>query len=264
MSAKEYYKLEEVMRLLGKSRSTILREAKAGDIPSELDIGKVKGRKYPKHAIDVLVERAKRRSQKKPPKLLFSYSTLSDSWAEVEIGRELYGDEDIVPYETLLEWRDKNDEIYMSLKDNGRVVGYSSCMPLDESIVLPLLEDRIRERDIPGSSIKSWIEPDLSIYVASVTVKPSGSALIDGVRGELMLKHTLNWALALQRQYEIKNWYGIGATAKGQHLFEALGFKEIVTLYGGARKGYYLNNKDLQPVHILRRMLERFAQESGF
>jgi len=46
------------------------------------------------------------------------------------IGRDLYGDDDIVPYETLLEWRDINDEIFMALKDRGQVVGYSSDMPL--------------------------------------------------------------------------------------------------------------------------------------
>jgi len=257
MSVKEFYTLEEVMELLGKSRSTVLREAKAGEIPYELDPGKQRGRKYPKYAIDVLIERAKRKGQKKPPKLIFSYSTISDSWAEVAIGRDLYGDNDIVPYETLLEWRDVNDEIYMSLKENGRVVGYSSFMPLDENIMLPLLEDKMRERDILANVIKSWNEPDLSVYIASVTIKPSGNALLDGVRGELTLKHTLNWALTLQRQYEIKNWYGIGATEKGQRLFEALGFREITSLYEGQRKGYCLSNKDLQPASILRKMLER-------
>src|SRR6266568_1183937 len=120
METKQYYTLEEVIKLLGKSRSTVLREAKTGEIPSELDIDKIKGRKYPKGAIDVLVERAKKKAPPKSPKIVFSYSTLSDSWAEVEIGRELYGDDDIVPYETLLAWGDINEEMYMSLKNKGR------------------------------------------------------------------------------------------------------------------------------------------------
>jgi hypothetical protein len=257
MSPNNFYSLEEVMTLLNKSKSTVLREAKSGEIPSVLDPGKLKGRKYPKKAIDVLVERQKRRSRPKPPKLIFSYSTISDLWSEVEIGRELYGEDDIVSYETLLEWRDINDEIFMSLKDEGRVVAYSNIMPIEESILKSLLEDKIREQDIPLSAIKPWTGPHLSVYLASVTVKPTGNKELDANRGEIILKHTIQWALAVQRQYDIKNWYGIGATKEGQKIFETLGFTEIVSLYNGERKGYKLSNKITPPASILNKMLER-------
>jgi hypothetical protein len=129
-------------------------------------------------------------------------------------------------------------------------------MPIDENIIRPLLEDTIRERDIPVHAIKIWTEPKLSVYVATVTIKPSENAGQDLWRGKLLLKHTIKWALTLQRQYDIKNWYGIGATEKGQRLFEALGFQEIVSLYNGQRKGYFLENATLQPVRILNQMLE--------
>jgi hypothetical protein len=257
MSSNNFYTLEEVMRLLNKSKSTVLREAKSGDIPSILEPGKQKGRQYPKRAIDVLVERQKKRGYTKPPKLVFSYSTISDLWSEVEIGRELYGDDDIVSYETLLEWRDINEEIFMSLKDEGRVVAYSSLMPLDEKILIPLLEDKIREQDIPLNSIKSWTDSQLSVYVASTTVKPTGNEAIDKNRGEILLRHTIQWALTVQRQYDIKNWYGIGATKEGQKILETLGFNEIVSLYNGERKGYKLNNSITPSASILNKMLER-------
>lgn len=257
MNSQNFYTLEEVMDLLNKSKSTVLREAKSGEIPSILEEGKKKGRLYPKKAINTLVERQKKRGHSKPPKLVFSYSTISDLWAEVEIGRELYGDDDIVSFETLLEWRDMNQEMFMSLKDEGRVVAYSSLMPLDENILIPLLEDRIREQSIPLSSIKPWTDPQLSVYVASVTVKPTGNDALDKNRGEILLKHTIQWALAVQRQYDIKNWYGIGATKEGQRIFNALGFKEIVALYDGERKGYKLNNSITPSATILSKMLER-------
>lgn len=64
----QYYTLGEVQKLLKKSRSTVLREAKSGLIPSELEEGKTKGRLYPKDAIDALVEIQKRRT--KPNKYL--------------------------------------------------------------------------------------------------------------------------------------------------------------------------------------------------
>jgi hypothetical protein len=64
----------------------------------------------------------------------------------------------------------------MSLKEEGRVIAYSNVMPLEERILLPLLEDKIRERDIPLDAIKQWTDPRLSVYVASATVK-SGKPL---------------------------------------------------------------------------------------
>jgi len=257
MNPNDYYTLEEVMNLLNKSKSTVIREANAGEIPSVLEPGKKRGRLYPKKAIDILVERQKKRGRGKPPKIVFSYSTISNMWEEVEIGRELYGDDDIVPYETLLDWHDINEEIFMSLKEEGRVIAYSNLMPLEERILLPLLEDKIRERDIPLDAIKQWTDPRLSVYVASVTVKPTGDEITDKNRGLMILRHTLKWALTIQRQYDIKNWYGIGATKEGQKLFEALGFQEIFSLYKGERKGYKLGNSITPSASILNKMLEK-------
>jgi hypothetical protein len=178
-------------------------------------------------------------------------------WSEVEIGRSLYGDDDIVSYATLLEWRDRNEEMFMSLKHEGRVAAYSSLMPLDENILLPLLEDKIRERNIPLDHIRPWTDPRLSVYIASVTVKPTGNEKRDRNRGEILLRHTIQWALTAQRQYDIKNWYGIGTTKKGQKIFETLGFKEVTSLHNGERKGYKLNNSITPSANILSKMLER-------
>ena len=50
-----------------------------------------------------------------------------------------------------------NDEIFMSLKEDGRVVAYSSLMPLDEMALQALVEDKFRERDIPLSAILSTV-----------------------------------------------------------------------------------------------------------
>lgn len=256
----QYYTLGEVQKLLKKSRSTVLREAKSGSIPSELEEGKTKGRRYPKDAIDALVEiQREKEKDTKTPRLIFSLSTPNDLWSEVAIGRDLYGEDDIVPYKRLLEWREVNDEIFMSLKDNGKVVGYSSLMPLEENILLALIEDKIREKDIPLEAIKQWTDPQLTVYVSSITVKPSGNLVKDKERGGLLLRHTVKWALSLNRQADIKNWYGIGATSEGQRLFEGLGFTEIRSLYNGERKGYYLEDVK-KPVKLFN-LLSKTAKQ---
>jgi hypothetical protein len=251
-----YYTLDEVMRKLNKSRSTVLREAKSGLIPNELEEGKKKGRRYPIQAIDALAEvQHEKEKEKKVPRLIFSPSTPNDLWAEVTIGRDLYGEDDIVPFKRLLKWRDINDEIFMSLKENGKVVAYASLMPLEEDVIVPLLEDKIRERDIPLTAIRQWTDPQISVYVASTTVKPSGNLQKDRELGWLLIRHTIKWALSLGRQFEIKNWYGIGATKEGQSIFERLGFTEILSLYDGERKGYYAEDVK-QPVKLMNQFLK--------
>ena len=167
----------------------------------------------------------------------------------------MYGEDDIVTYEKLLEWNDINDEMFMCVKDQGQVVAYSTLMPLEESVILPLLEDKIREQAIPGTAIRQWTDPRLSVLLVSLTVKPSGNARRDGVVGRYVLKSTLKWALAINRQCDVKNWYGIGATKDGQHLFERLGFHEIVSLYEGERKGYTLDYI-VQPGNVLQKIVD--------
>jgi predicted DNA-binding transcriptional regulator AlpA len=252
----QYYTLEEVMEKLNKSRSTVLREAKAGLIPAEIEEGKKKGRRYPKAAIDVLVEMEQAKEKgKKSQKFVYSPSTPNDLWAEVKIGTELYGEDDIVPFKRLLEWREINDEMFMSLKEDGKVIAYSSLMPLEEEVILSLIEDKIRERDIPDSSIKQWTDVQLSVYIASVTARPTGNDTIDTRRGWMIIRHTLKWALSVDRQFNIVNWYGIGATKEGQALFEDLGFEEIASLYNGERKGYKI--RDIrQPTRLITKFIE--------
>ena len=256
--SKEYYELEDLVKLLKKSRSTIIREANTGKVPSE---GEKRNRKYPKEAIDAIVElEEQKRSKGKEPELVFSPSTPNDTWQEVTIGRQLYGDDDIVPYKTLLEWGEVNDEMYMSLKYKKKVVGYSSLMPLDENILISLINDKIRERDIPLTAIKQWTDPRISVYVCSVTVKPADNPSRDSERAAIIIKNTIKWALSLDRQTSIKNWYGIGATKEGQHLFEALGFTEVVSLYDGERKGYYTDNLT-KPVHLISKIMKQLTEE---
>ena len=254
-----YYTLEEVVRKLDKSRSTVLREAKAGLIPYELEEGKKKGRRYPRQAIDALVElHHKKGKDKKANRLIFSPSTPNDLWAEVVIGRNLYGEDDIVSFKKLLEWREINDEMFMSLKEDGKVVAYACLMPLEEDVIVPLLEYKIREQDIPLTAIRQWTDPQISVYVASTTVKPSGSLQKERELGWLLIRHTIKWALSLDRQFDVKNWYGIGATREGQSIFERLGFTEIQSLYDGERKGYYAED-----VKESVKLINQFLKEQG-
>ncbi|WP_220193515.1 hypothetical protein [Ktedonospora formicarum] len=127
-------------------------------------------------------------------------------------------------------------------------------MPIDEEILKTLIYDKIREKDVPLRAIRQWTEHRLSVYIATLTVKPSGNKKLDRERGSFLIKQTIKWALSLNRQFDVKNWYGIGATPEGQELFERLGFRGIASLHNGERKGY-LAEDIKQPVKLVNDML---------
>ena len=192
----------------------------------------------------------------------FSPSTINDLWAEFTLNRSLHGEEYIVSHKQLLEYHELNGTIFMNLKEEGRVVAYSSLMPLEEDAIRPLLLDEIRERDIPLTAIRQWTDPRISVYIASITVKPTGNLLTDRERGLLIIRHTLKWALSMDRQFDVKNWYGIGATKEGQRVFERLGFTEIISLYGGERKAYYIDDVK-KPVRLINHLLQEMRPDEA-
>lgn len=240
----EYYGLEDVMKKLHKSKSTVLREAKAGLIPSELEKGKLKGRRYPKSAIDVLAELdSEKIAKKKKPHFEFSLSTPSDLWAELMLRQKLFGEKDVVSsYKRLMQWRISNEEIFASIKEDGQLVAFSSLVPLGEVIIRELIEGKITEIDIPLSAIKQWTEPQLSVYIVSFVAQPDSDKEKTRYRGMQLIRNTVKWALDIHNQYNIKDWYTISADKEGQKLLKRLGFTEIGGASDGEKKGYYLKD----------------------
>jgi hypothetical protein len=246
-----FYDLRDLMKMFNKSKSTIIREVNSGKIPSE---GEKHNRKYPKEAIDALLELEKKKGKnKKVPNLVFSLSTPNDSWQEILIERALYGDENIVPYKRILEWKEINAEICMSLKIKGKVVGYASLIPLDESIILDLVHGRIREQDIPDMAIRQWSDQQLSVYITRFAIDRGGDETRNALRAGILIMNTVQWGLALAQQFNLKNWYCAAATQQGQHVLEKLGFTEMTSSHNGQRKGYYLDSNKT-PVDLINKI----------
>lgn len=234
---KSYYTPEEVMALLDKSRATFYREVEAGVIPSELAPGRKRGRKFPKEAIDALVKLMKGGGKEK---LTFEPSTNNDIWRGFQNTRVVYGEDNIVSFTRLLEWKRINSDIFMSVKEKGERVGGVTFLPLAESTIQALIDGKIRERNIPDWAIRKWTDPQLSVYIPNISVTPSGNPNTDTERGIFLIKHAVRWAISLNKEYDIKNWYGIAATEIGEKLLQHLGFKRIA----GKEKAYMLEGME--------------------
>ncbi len=246
----EYYTAKEAMQILGKPSTSFYREVREGRIPSK---GKRPNMRFPKEAINALAEVGA--SDEEEDKLIFALSTIADAWVKQEITLQPYEDEDVVPFKTLLEWRRKNDEISMNVKEGNKILGWTTFLPLDETTILDLLYNRMKEKNIPPHAIKKWTEKQISVYIPIIEVISTKDIERDKEVGAFLLRKTIQWATALMRQYDIKNWYAIGVTPEGQAILERLGFQLLTNLEDGKRKGYILENKAEQV-----RLISRFIQ----
>jgi hypothetical protein len=244
------------LKILGRKKSTLYREIEEGKIPFDLPSEKKIGMRFPKEGLDTIAKRErKERSEKQSVHLRFEPSTTSDLWSAVNNARRIYGPEDIISFERALEWRDINPDISMSIKRGKVLAGMVTFLPLDEAIVLALLRDDIRERDIPDEAIRQWTDQQISVYVAGIATISSENQQLNSLYGRFLLGHAIKWGIVLTAQYDIKNWYGIGVTSEGQQILKALGFQEILSLEDGMRKGYVLNSATAQPTRLVRRYL---------
>ncbi len=252
---KRYYTKEEAMRLLNKPRSTFYREVEEGIIPSELEEGRKRGRKYPKEAIDAHVKLLKPRGR---AKLTFGPTTNSELWASYQNHFKLYEIEDIVTYGRLLEWREANEDIFMSAREDNKRVGGVTILPLAEDVIKSLIEERIREQDIEQWSIRNWSDKNLTAYIPSISIHHTGNKLKDRERGSFIIRSAIRWAISLDKQYDIKKWYAIAATPEGEKLVQHLGFEKIE----GKRDAYLLTDikKATKPIKAFLDQLEKLDE----
>jgi hypothetical protein len=251
-----YYSAKEAMELLKEPSTSFYRKVKDGKIPHK---GKRPNMQFPKEAIDALVEIGT--EDEGSNGLSFGLSTIADAWTKQEITRQPYADADAVPFKTVLAWRRRNDEISMHVKEGSKMRGWTTFLPLDEKVAMALLEDRIREKDIPLESIKRWHDKGLSVYVPIIEVVPTGNIERDKEIGAFLIRNTLRWAIRLMFQCEIKNWYAIGSSQEGQTILESLGFDLITNLENGERKGYILQSNSV-PVKALRSFLRSMERNN--
>ena len=247
-----YYKPEEVMRLLSISKATLNRRAENGTIPSEIGEGRKRGRKYPKEAIDAHVRLLK---PKDKPRLTFGLTTNNELWASYQNHFHLYEPEDIVTYDRLLEWREANEDIFMSAREGGKRIAGVTILPLAEDVIKSLIDGRIREQNIEPWAIRKWSAKKLTAYIPSISIHHTGDKQIDRERGHFIIRSALRWAISLDKHYDIQKWYAIAATPEGEKLVQHLGFEKIE----GKRDAYVLTDfkKATKPLKTFIDMLEK-------
>jgi hypothetical protein len=256
----EYYTAEETMKILRRTKTMFYQQVNSGEIPYEIDPGRKRGKRFPKAAIDILAKVGTTEiTYVGKEALSLSPRTIAELWEGMGITRALYGTEDEVSFETLMQWRSANKDVFMSLKEGNKLIGTITFLPIDEKIAIALTQGQLKEKDIPAHAVRRWTESNLSIYIPTIEVLPSGNLHRDREKGTFLLRRTIKWAVLQTIQYDIKNWYAIGATPDGRRILETLGFTMITTL-NKEQKGYRLEAKK-EPVRLIGMYLREIDQE---
>jgi Helix-turn-helix domain len=245
----EFYNAKEAMEILKLPPTTFYRKVKEGEVPHK---GKRPNMQFPKEAIEALAEGEPGEEEKN--KLKFKLSTLDDAWKKQEITKQPYPDEDAVPFKTVVSWRKRNNEISMHVEENGKILAWTTFLPLDEEIIIDIINDKLKEKEIPPTSIRKWSDPNLSVYIPIIEVVATKNVEKDREVGFYLIRNTVRWAISLMLQNDIKRWYGVGTSPEGQAILEALGFKLLTNLDNGERKGYMLEAK-AEPVRLISHFL---------
>ena len=248
----EDYNAKEAMEILKLPTTTFYRKVKEGQIPYK---GQRPHMRFPKEAIDAIAEIES--EGETVDTLLFKISTNSDIWTKRDIVKKLSGVPEALPFKTVLAWRKRNEKIFMQVNKGSKILGWTAFLPLEEDLILELIEEKMKEEDIPPQAGKKRGDPQISVYIPMLEVFDTLNDAIDKAIAAFLISQTVNCALDLRVQYDIKNWYGIGTGQAGQDILEALGFKPITHLDGGKRKGYKLED-DAKPSKLLKRFLRRY------
>jgi hypothetical protein len=248
------YNAKEAMGKLKLPTTTFYRKVKEGAIPYK---GQRPRMRFPKEAIDAIAEIESASEEATDNTLIFKPPTVSDIWTKHEITKCIYSEKDMLEFKTVLAWRKRNEEISMQVNEGTKILGWATLLPLEEEIIAELIEDKMREKDIPVQAIRKWEEPQISVYIPSIEIVPALKAQIAKSIAAFLLRKTIKWALTLRTEHDIKNWYAIGTSPEGQAILEALGFAQINSLGEGKRKSYKLDE-----ISKPSELLESFLQTS--
>ena len=233
------YNAKEAMGKLKLPTTTFYRKVKEGAIPYK---GQRPRMRFPKEAIDAIAELELEAEEATDNTLIFKPPTVSDIWTQHEITKRICGEKDMLAFRTVLAWRKRNEEISMQVNEGTKILGWATFLPLEEEIIAELIEDKMREKDIPAQAIRKWEDPQIAVYIPSIEIVSSLKAQRAKTIAAFLLTKTIKWALALRAEHDIKNWYAIGTSPEGQAILEALGFVEINSLGEGKRKSYKLDD----------------------
>jgi hypothetical protein len=261
---KNYYTAEEAAKKLDIPKSTFHLLVRKGEI-SKVVLPLRKQGVYSKKEIDEIAERKEKMLQeidKSPNILEFKIPNREDLEQLIEIERDCYHEDTIIPISTILERMKYNPENIHVLKDirKNRVVGSITMSPIKEETLYRLINLEIDETQVEVQEYLPYIkDKPLDCYVVSIIAEQS---IAEKYYASRLLIETVNYLIELlERGINIKNIYTVATTEKGEKLAKDLGLKQIKNEWKGEkedfRHSYVINLENISSKSKLINLFKR-------
>lgn len=225
---KMHYTANEAIKRLGIVRSSFYERVKSGQIRKIARPGS-KQSYYMASDVDALAEVIGEALSVKPDHIVFSRSSAGEQKEEMEVGIRCFGSEYITPLKERIEFQEKSEYTFWSLKVDGRVVGYISVFRFPPEFLDDILTGRHIERDITVKEVLRFKRSEpFDVYIDVMAVDPRLTPHQQKFYSNVIAVRFSNVLLdLLNNRYQIEHLYTVTATPEGDNLARKFGFKPL-------------------------------------
>jgi len=237
-NTKDYYTPKQVRELLGVDFSALQHHVTMGNLHPVAPPGR-KHKLYPKKEVDDLRAETEAffasRSLVKTTPAQFMKATPEDMPQAVALADSVFGGLNTIPLEKRLAWLEKNPDIDYFLKQEDRIVGYLSLVPLSPETIDDLLHARCFAKDLEASDILTYIPgKPIDIYGMAIGIRPGVSLSQKRTWGELLLLGARRVIVSLGHTgIVIRSIQAHSTTSDGINIMRRIGFTEVVSALPG-------------------------------
>lgn len=233
MQDQKYYTAKEAQEILGMTYSALRNQVNAGHIRSEVPPGKRQA-VYLKEDVDALKHDLEIWTASKPrtklPPSKFVKATIEDMPEAVALADEVFTGINTIPVEKRIAWLHKNPDIDYLLKQEDRIVGYFSLVPLRPETMEDLLTLRSFAKDLTAEDILPYIPGvPVDLYGMAIGTKPGVSQHQKYEWGKTLMLGARDVIIDLaKRGMIIRSINAHSNTSDGIRMMRHLGFTETV------------------------------------
>jgi hypothetical protein len=226
-----YYSAKEAREILGMTHSALLNQVTAGNLQRIIPPGRRQG-VYLKEEVDNLKKeldlffKTRQATDFEIPQ--FVKATVDDMEEGVALADAVFGGLRTISVDTRIGWLKKNPDIDYFVKQEGRIVGYLSLVPLRPKTIDDLLMAKRFARELSPDDILPYIPgKTVDIYAMAIGVMPGVSFSQKRDWGAALIKGGIDVIVGLgKRGIVIKTIQAHSTTPDGIRLMRHFGFSE--------------------------------------
>ena len=141
------------------------------------------------------------------------------------LAKKVYQPSVVLSSDLLFRWYRCNPLMWWFAKENNRLIGYMSAIPLNHKAFLKTLQPEFDEvTNIADDDIRVWndgVDKNYSLYICSMVVDPDYQKRADVPVYRLIVKHFLESLLSYGKNGSIvTEWSGVAVSEVGCHILK--------------------------------------------